>query len=184
MTSSAAGPSQRADDRAFHLANAAVSLVAVGLLGWILVLREPVGDTAALAFMPAVNATMNAIAASCLVAGWLAIRRGKRELHRALMLSALGASAIFLVGYLAYHWVHGDTRYPADAPLRAVYLAVLASHVLLSIVVFPMILATFWFALRGRLVTHRKLARWTLPIWLYVSVTGVAVFLMLRTALG
>lgn len=182
---STAAPSRAAaGDRAFYLANAAISAVAVGLLGWILVLREPAGDTAALAFMPAVNAAMNAAAASCLVAGWLAIRRGKRDLHRALMLSALGASAIFLVGYLAYHWVHGDTRYPADAPLRGLYLAVLASHVLLSIAVFPMILATFWFALRGRLVTHKKLARWTLPIWLYVSLTGVAVFLMLRTAIG
>ncbi|MDQ3031511.1 MAG: DUF420 domain-containing protein [Myxococcota bacterium] len=175
--------SQPASDRTFHLANAAISAIAVGLLGWILVVRDPGGDGTALAFMPAVNATMNAVAASCLVAGWLAIRRGKRDLHRALMLSALGASALFLVGYLAYHWVHGDTRYPADAPLRTVYLAMLASHVVLSIVVFPMILATFWFALRDRLVTHRKLARWTLPIWLYVSATGVAVFLMLRSAL-
>ena len=171
-------------DRAVYLANAANSAAAVALLGWILVLREPAGDTTALAFMPAINATMNAIAASCLVAGWLAIRRGKRDLHRALMLSALGASAIFLVGYLVYHWVHGDTRYPVGAPFRGAYLAILASHVVLSIAVFPMILATFWFALRDRLVTHKKLARWTLPIWLYVSVTGVAVFLMLRTATG
>lgn len=185
MSSASPAATRPASDRAFHLANAAISLVAVALLGWILVLREPAGDTHALAFMPAVNATMNAIAASCLGAGWLAIRRGKRDLHRALMLSALGASALFLAGYLAYHWVHGDTRYPEDAgAMRAVYLAVLASHVLLSIVVFPMILATFGFALRGRFATHRKLARWTLPLWLYVSVTGVAVFLMLRTALG
>ncbi|UJR78547.1 DUF420 domain-containing protein [Sandaracinus amylolyticus] len=182
--SSAVSPAREGSDRAFYLANAAISLAAVALLGWILVLREPAGDTGALAFMPAVNATMNGIAASCLAAGWIAIKRGKRDLHRALMLSAFGASAVFLVGYLVYHWVHGDTRYPEGAPLRGLYLGVLASHVVLSIVVFPMILATFWFALRNRFATHRKLARWTLPIWLYVSVTGVAVFLMLRLAIG
>lgn len=180
MSTAAAGTS----DRAFYLANAAISIAALALLSWILILREPSGDSSALAFMPAVNATMNALASSFLVAGWVAIRRGKRDLHRALMLSAFGASALFLVGYLVYHWVHGDTRYPEGAPLRGLYLGVLASHVLLSIVVLPMILATFWFALRGRLATHKKLARWTLPMWLYVSVTGVAVFLMLRTALG
>lgn len=181
---STAEAARAGSDRAFHLANAAISLVALALLTWILILREPSGDSSALAFMPAVNATMNALASSFLVAGWVAIRRGKRELHRALMLSAFGASALFLVGYLVYHWVHGDTRYPADAPLRGLYLAVLASHVLLSIVALPMVLATFGLALRGRLEKHRKLARWTLPIWLYVSATGVAVFLMLRTALG
>jgi putative membrane protein len=184
VASPPAGSSPASSDRAFYVANALISAAAVALLGWILVLRQPEGDSSALAFMPAVNATMNGLAASFLVAGWLAIRNGKRDLHRALMLSAFGASAVFLVGYLVYHWVHGDTRYPADAPFRGLYLAVLASHVLLSIAVFPMILATFWFALRDRFATHRKLARWTLPIWLYVSVTGVAVFLMLRYAVG
>ncbi len=154
------------------------------VLGWILMGREPAGDAHALAFMPSINATMNVAAASCLVAGFVAIRRNKRELHRKLMLGALSSSAIFLIGYLTYHWFHGDTHYPADAPWRSAYLVVLASHVVLSIFVFPMIIATFWFALSGRFARHRKLARITLPMWLYVSVTGVVVFLMLRSALG
>lgn len=173
-----------AHDRTFYVANALISGAAVLVLGWILMAREPAGDAPALAFMPSVNATMNALAASFLVAGFVAIRRGKRELHRKLMLGALAASGVFLVGYLVYHWFHGDTLYPVDAPWRTAYLAVLASHVVLSIIVFPMIIATFWFALSGRFARHRRLARVTLPIWLYVSVTGVAVFLMLRSALG
>jgi putative membrane protein len=173
-----------APDRFFYVANALISGTAVFVLGWILMWREPAGGVHGLTFMPAVNAMMNAVAASCLVAGFVAIRRKKRELHRRLMLGALSASAIFLIGYLVYHWFHGDTLYPADAPWRGAYLVVLASHVVLSIIVFPMIIATFWFALSGRFARHRKLARVTLPMWLYVSVTGVAVFLMLRSALG
>jgi putative membrane protein len=182
MTS--AGVVSPRNDRAFHVANAVISGLAIALLTWILVLREPTGDTGALAFMPAVNASLNGLASSFLIAGWLAIRAGRRALHQRLMLAALASSALFLVGYLVYHWSHGDTRYPADAPLRAPYLAILASHVVLSIVALPMVLATFWLSLSGQIARHRRLARVTLPIWLYVSVTGVAVFLMLRSALA
>jgi putative membrane protein len=179
----AALPSPPASDRALIVPVAAVSVVAVALLGWILVLREPpAGDAAALAFMPAVNAAMNALSASCVVLGVVAIKTARRELHRRLMLSALAFSALFLVGYLAYHFVHGDTRYPMDAPLRGAYLALLASHVILSIVALPMVLATFALGLRSSFARHKKLARWTFPIWLYVSVSGVFVFLMLRSA--
>ena len=172
------------EDRFFALGNALVSAAALGLIAWILLLRSPEGDTASLAFMPAVNATWNAISSACLVAGYLAIRGGKRELHRNLMASAVASSALFLVGYLVYHYVHGDTRYPGEGLGRTLYLGLLASHVLTSIVAFPMVLATLWFAARGRFATHRKLARITLPLWLYVSVTGVIVFLVLRLALG
>jgi putative membrane protein len=171
-------------ERNFYLGIGVVSAAAVGLLAWILILRSPPpGDAAALAFMPAVNAAMNALSASCLVMGFIAIRTKRVPLHRGLMLSALGFSALFLVGYLAYHFVHGDTHYPEGAPLRTFYLAMLASHVILSIVCFPMVLITFGLALRGQVLRHRKIAKWTLPIWLYVSVTGVAVFVMLRSVL-
>ncbi len=169
-------------DRWFYGGNAVVSAAALALIGWILVLRSPSPDAASLAFMPAVNAMLNATSATLLVLGWRAIRAGRREVHRALMLSAFGASALFLVGYLTYHYVHGDTRYPGTGADRVAYLALLASHVLASIVALPMVLATGWFALRGRFATHRKIARWTLPLWLYVSVTGVIVFLALRLA--
>lgn len=169
-------------DRWFYLANAIVSAAALAVIGWILVLREPAGDSHALAFMPALNATLNGLSASCLLAGWIAIRSGRRELHRILMFGALGCSALFLAGYLVYHYVHGDTPYPEEGAMRAIYFAILASHVLLSIIALPMVIATFYLSLSKQLARHRRLARWTLPIWLYVSVTGVAVFLMLRSA--
>jgi putative membrane protein len=179
--SSLAAPSPPSD-RAFYVANVIVSVAAVALLGWILVLRQPAGDASALSFMPAVNAIFNAAASACLVSGFFAIRNRKLELHKKLMFGALACSALFLVGYLVYHWVHGDTPYPTTSPYRGAYLAVLASHVVLSILVFPMILTTFWLSLTNQLARHRKLAKFTLPIWLYVSVTGVVVFLMLRLA--
>jgi putative membrane protein len=100
------------------------------------------------------------------------------------MLSALASSGLFLAGYLVYHYVHGDTPYPAEAPLRGLYLAILLSHVVLSAIAFPMVLWTFSLALRGQLARHRRFAKWTYPLWLYVSVTGVVVFVMLRSAIG
>jgi putative membrane protein len=182
VTSAVVSTSGRRSELAFWIGNALVCSLALGVLAWILVLREPAGGSEALAFMPAVNAALNSASAACLALGWIAIRRGKRDLHRGLMIGAFVASSLFLCGYVAYHWAHGDTRYPEGAPLRGVYLSILASHVLLSIVALPMVLATFWLSLTKRFVRHRALARWTLPIWLYVSVTGVAVFVMLRTA--
>lgn len=170
-------------DRAFFVVNGLLSAVALAVIAWLLLVRRgTAGADVDLRFMPAVNAALNATSAALLVAGWRAIRRGDRELHPKLMLAAFASSALFLIGYLAYHAVHGDTKYPGHGAARGVYLAILASHVLLSIPVVPMSLATLWWASRGKLARHRKLARVTLPIWLYVSVTGVLVFAMLRGA--
>ena len=169
-----------ATDRSFWIFNAAVSTAAVGFLGWLLLVRQGGGVDADLSFMPGVNAALNATAAALLVSGLVAIRTGRRELHKRLMVSAFAASAVFLVGYVLYHYAHGDTRYQGEGVLRTVYFSVLISHVLLSIVMLPMILTTFYLAARRRFASHRKLARWTLPIWLYVSVTGVVIYFMLR----
>ncbi len=170
--------------RSLALVVTIVSAIAVAALAYILYLHEPAGDASALAFLPAVNAVFNTLSAALLVLGFVAIRSKRRTLHRALMLSALGSSACFLVGYVAYHYAHGDTRYPEGAPLRGVYLAILASHVLLSIGALPMVLASAWLGITSGHPRHRKIARFTLPIWLYVSVTGVVVFAMLRSAIG
>ena len=168
-------------DRSFWMFNAVVSTAAIAFLGWLLLLREGGGGGSAdLSFMPAVNATLNATAATLLVLGLVAIRNGRRELHKRLMVSAFAASAVFLVGYVIYHYAHGDTPYTGEGAMRSVYFTVLLTHVLLSIVMLPMILTTFYLAARERFATHRKLARWTLPIWLYVSVTGVAIYFMLQ----
>jgi len=166
-------------DRSFWIFNATLTAVAIGFLGWLLVVREGGGGGADLSFMPAVNATLNATAATLLVFGFAAIRSGRRELHKRLMVSAFAASAVFLVGYVIYHYAHGDTPYEGVGTIRVMYFAILISHVVLSAVMFPMILATFYFAARSRFASHKRLARWTLPIWLYVSVTGVVIYWML-----
>ena len=168
------------NDRSFWIFNAFVSTAAVAFLGWLLLVREGGGVNADLSFMPAVNAALNATAATLLVFGLAAITNGRRELHKRLMVSAFAASAVFLVGYVLYHYAHGDTRYEGEGAIRIVYFTVLITHVLLSIAMLPMILGTFYLAARERFATHKKLARWTLPIWLYVSVTGVVIYFMLR----
>lgn len=133
-----------------------------------------------LRFLPPVNALLNTSAALLLIAGRVAIAKKRRELHRTLMLSAFGVSSLFLVSYLAYHAVHGDTKFGGAGAVKAVYLAVLASHVLLSLGVVPLALTAFWFAWKKEFARHKKVTRWLHPLWLYVSVTGVVVFLMLR----
>lgn len=168
-------------DRVFFVFNAVLSAAALAFLYYILLLRRGGGEAAVdLRFMPAVNAGLNALSATLLVTGYAAIRRGRRQLHRLCMVSAVAASALFLVGYLAYHYAHGDTKFQGTGVVRAVYLFVLATHVLLSMGIVPLALTSLYFALRGKLARHRKVARVTLPIWLYVSVTGVLIFFMLR----
>lgn len=171
-------------DRPFWIVNGVVSVLALALLGYLLVIRQGSGDRTALAFMPAVNASFNAAAAVLLVLAVAAIKRRRIARHQALMLSAFASSTFFLVGYLAYHYVHGDTKYPGAGGMRAAYLLLLASHVILSIPVVPMCLAAFYFAFQRNFVTHKKITRFLFPIWLYVSVTGVVVFVMLRSAYG
>ena len=166
-------------DRTFFMWNAAVSTVAVAIIGYILGRDAAPGGSIDLSFVPALNATCNALASVCLVSGWVAIRRKAVQFHRLCMVTALAMSAIFLVGYLAYHYVHGDTKYQGTGPMRAVYLIVLASHVILSMAVVPLSLTAFYFAFKRAFDKHKKVTRWALPIWLYVSVTGVVVYWML-----
>jgi putative membrane protein len=168
------------DDRSFWIFNAVISMTAVSFLAWLLLVREAGGVGADLGFMPGVNAALNATAATMLCLGFAAIRRGHRDAHKRFMVSAFAASAVFLIGYVVYHYAHGDTPYQGEGPVRLVYFTVLITHVVLSIVMLPMILTTFYLASRNRFETHKKLARWTLPIWLYVSVTGVVIYFMLR----
>jgi len=132
--------------------------------------------------LPAVNATLNAAAALLLLAGFAAIRSGRRELHGRLMLGAFLVSSAFLACYLYYHVVvvRGEpTRYHATGAARAAYMVLLSSHTILATATVPLVLRTLWLARRERWIAHRRLARWTLPIWLYVSVTGVAVYVVL-----
>ncbi|HEY8209616.1 MAG TPA: DUF420 domain-containing protein [Myxococcaceae bacterium] len=169
-------------DRTFYVFNALLSATAVSVIAYLLLAPRARGASTDLHFMPAVNASLNATAAVLLLIGYTAIRRRMRTLHKYAMVSAFACSGLFLVGYLVYHSVHGDTPYPGVGPLRAVYFFILISHVALSVPMVPMCFTTLYFSWRGTFARHKKLARWTFPIWLYVSVTGVLVFAMLRAA--
>jgi putative membrane protein len=169
-------------DRTFFAWNAVVSTLAVAFIAFILRRDAAPSGTVDLSFVPALNAVFNALSSGCLVTGWMAIRRKAVHVHRLCMVTAFALSAVFLVGYLSYHYVHGDTKYTGTGIMRAVYFAVLASHILLSITVVPGALTSFYFAFTRQFDRHRRLNRVFLPIWLYVSVTGVVIFLMLRRA--
>ena len=129
--------------------------------------------------LPTLNALLNASSAVLLVVGWRLVRRGRREAHRRVMLAAVGTSALFLASYLAYHSQVGSVRFAGAGPLRAVYLAILASHTVLAAAIVPLVLVTLARALSGRHEAHRALARRTLPLWIWVSVSGVVVYWML-----
>lgn len=181
MSARASEPmTDRVSDRAFWFFNATVSAAALAFLGYILLIRRGSSADVDLSFLPAVNASLNATAATLIVAGFIAIKRGARRVHPYFMVGAFAASALFFVSYSLYHSVHGDTKFLGVGAIRAVYFSLLASHVLLSAAVVPMALASFWFAKKMRFTTHRKLGRWLVPIWLYVSVTGVAIFFFLK----
>ena len=140
--------------------------------------------TALAAALPTVNAALNALAFVLLTLGYAAIRRGARERHRRLMLAACAASALFLVSYLTRVALTGTHRFPAGGALRAAYLAILGSHTLLAALVLPLVLRALFLALRDRFPAHRRIARVTLPVWLYVSVTGVVVYVLLYHVAG
>lgn len=129
--------------------------------------------------LPALNAALNATAAVLLTLGYVFIRRGDRTRHKAAMLSAFAASTLFLISYVVYHANVGSIPYQGQGALRVVYFAILITHIILAAAILPLSLVTLSFALRSRFDRHRRIARWTLPIWLYVSVTGVVIYLML-----
>lgn len=165
-------------NRSFFIFNALISAAAVSFLAWLLLFHGGMRGAADLSFMPAVNASFNATAAVLLLAGRLAIVRKNRELHKRLMVAAFAASGLFLLGYVTYHFVHGDTKYVGA--FKPLYLGILLSHVLLSLTVLPLALSAFWFAAKQQFQTHTKVTKVLWPIWMYVSVTGVVVFFMLH----
>jgi uncharacterized membrane protein YozB (DUF420 family) len=129
--------------------------------------------------LPTVNAILNAIAAILLACGYVMIRSGRIQAHRRFMLAAFSTSALFLVSYVVYHANVGSRPFQGQGPIRVVYYTILITHVVLAAAILPMALITLTHALRERFERHVPIARWTLPIWLYVSVTGVIVYLML-----
>jgi uncharacterized membrane protein YozB (DUF420 family) len=129
--------------------------------------------------LPALNASLNGVAALFLLAGYVLIKRRQIPAHRACMLGALLVSALFLVSYVIYHANAGSKPFPGTGPIRALYFSILITHVVLAAVILPMAIVTLSRAVRERFDLHVRIARWTLPIWLYVSVTGVVIYGML-----
>jgi uncharacterized membrane protein YozB (DUF420 family) len=129
--------------------------------------------------LPALNAILNGTAAVFLITGYILIRRGKQRTHKRCMLAALVTSALFLVSYVIYHLNVGSRPFPGQGPIRVVYFAILITHVLLAATILPLALITTARGLRAQYDRHVRIARWTLPIWIYVSVTGVVIYLML-----
>jgi putative membrane protein len=159
----------------------AVSAVAVVFLFWLLYFHQaPAEFVGRFSFLPALNALLNGLSAVALCTGFYFIKHRNPQVHRNSMMVAFCFSTLFLVSYIVNHALHGDTRFPGHGTVRAIYLSILASHVILSIVALPLVLVTFFLSLTRRFPIHRKVARFTFPIWLYVSVTGVVVFAMLK----
>ena len=129
--------------------------------------------------LPALNAILNGTAGLLLLAGWVLIRRGNRQAHRRVMLAAVACSALFLVSYLVYHFNVGSVRFQRTGAIRTVYLAILLTHTVLATAIVPLVLVTLNHGLRERFDKHRRIARVTLPLWIYVSITGVVIYWML-----
>ena len=129
--------------------------------------------------LPTLNAALNALSACLLVLGWAAIRKGKARRHRNLMVGALGCSVLFLVSYVTYHIAKLHTPFEGEGWTRPVYFAILITHVVLAVAIVPLVILTVVRAARARFERHRRIARWTLPLWLYVNVTGVVIYFML-----
>jgi putative membrane protein len=163
----------------------AISAAATIFLFWLIYIH-PASDASRtqLTFLPALDAIFNGLSAVALLIGFTFIKARKITAHRRAMITAFVFSTLFLVGYILHHALHGDIRYPVHAAFRTPYLWLLGSHIILATIALPVILVTFFFSLTGRFRQHRAIARWTFPLWLYVSVTGVITYVMLRLAMS
>lgn len=130
-------------------------------------------------FLPRLNAMLNASCSLLLITSWILILRKQIDWHKRLNMMAFVLSSLFLVSYIIFHAFGVETRYPADSPYRSIYLFILISHIILAATVLPLVLLSFYRGLSGQTAAHRKIGRWTMPIWLYVTVTGVVVYLMI-----
>jgi putative membrane protein len=163
------------------LAVIALSAGIASFLIWLIYFKGKIAAPHWVGVLPAANATFNSLSAFCLILGYINIRRGKRATHMRFMLMAAVFSSLFLASYITYHFFHGDTLFAGHGWIRPAYFFVLISHIGLSIVALPFIILTLGYALRSRFSLHRRIARWTFPIWLYVSITGVVVYVLLRS---
>lgn len=159
----------------------AVSAVAFLFLIYLIYFSESAGASESwVQKLPALNAFLNSLSTVFILSGYVAIKKRKYKMHMKFMLTAFITSVFFLMSYLVYHHYAGDTPFPGQGWIRPVYFTILISHIILSAFVVPLVLASYYFAFSGKFKTHRKVSRWTFPVWLYVSVTGVVIFFLLK----
>jgi putative membrane protein len=159
-----------------------LSGAAFSFLVWILFFRErsePLNPES-LSFLPAVNASLNGLCATCILCGFAAIKTGHRRVHMGFMITAVTLSAVFLVSYIVYHTIHGDTKFVTEGVIRYVYFGVLISHIVCTAFTLPLIFSAVYFAATKRFELHKKVTRFTFPLWLYVSLTGVTIYFLLE----
>lgn len=160
-----------------------ISIAAFAFLIWLIYLKQkPETSPAGIAILPLINCILNSASSLCLIGGLIAIKKSAKKIHMTFMASAFIFSTLFLITYIIYHSLHGDTHYLGQGIMRPIYFFVLASHILLTIAGLPLILTTFFFALTSNFPYHKKIARITYPIWLYISVTGVLIYILLKSA--
>jgi putative membrane protein len=158
-----------------------LSAIAILFLVWLIYFKGETGVTPAwIQNLSAVNAGLNSLSTVFLLLAFREIKRKNFQMHMKLNLAAFATSSLFLISYITYHHFVGDTKFLGEGFIRYIYFFILISHIILSAFVVPLVLSSFYFALSGKFSTHKKVSRWTLPIWLYVSVSGVIVFGMLR----
>lgn len=143
------------------------------------ILPRPEPMPAFAAYLPMLNAIINGSCTFLLLLSLSAIKKKNVSRHKQLNLLTFVLSSLFLISYVTYHWLSEETKFPADHPLRPVYLTILISHIILAALVLPMVLVSFWYGLSNQVQKHRKLVRWAFPIWLYVTTTGVIVYLLI-----
>lgn len=169
--------SPRSTDNRAYVFIALLSAIVLVFLFWLIYFnpgRET--DLTWVAHLPAVNAFLNSLTTLFLMSGFVLIKSGNRSAHIKCMLTATATSGLFLISYITYHHFQGDTPYLTQGPLRPIYFTILISHIILSMIMVPMVFATLYHAFRKNYSSHKKIARWTFPIWIYVSITGVLIF--------
>lgn len=170
---------QLSDSKYVPLITAASILVPAVVAILLFVPKKELEGQLDVGFLPTLNAVINSTVSVLLVAGFLFIRKKKVKQHKAMMLSALALSSLFLISYVVYHTFAESTKFGGEGSIRYVYFFILISHILLATTVLPLALFSTYRGLKGEIARHRKIAKWTFPIWLYVSVTGVVVYLMI-----
>lgn len=161
-----------------------ISIAVPALVAGLLTIQPSLASNTSVTFFPSFHAILNSLATLCIITGIYFIKNKKIKQHRFSMLAAFFLSAIFLISYVVAKTLHPATPYPADAPLRNVYFFILISHIVLSALILPLILFTFYKAIDNQIPQHRRLAKWTFPLWLYVTISGVVVYLFMAPHYG